>query len=150
MLPIFRRAGPGDEAAIQHLTDRAYQKWVPLIGRKPKPMTADYAVAVRDHEIELLLDMAGEVAGLIEVIPGEGHLLIENLAVDPEAQGCGYGKQLVARVEAAARERGLGTVRLYTNKLFAANVAFYQRLGYAIDREEEFRGGVIVHMSKSV
>lgn len=150
MLPIFRRAGPGDEAAIQDLTHRAYQKWVPVIGRKPKPMTADYAVAVRDHEIELLLDARGVVVGLVQVIPAADHLLIENLAVDPEAQGLGYGKQLVARVEAAARERGLGIVRLYTNKFFAANVAFYQRLGYATDREEEFRGGVIVHMSKSV
>ena len=41
-------------------------------------------------------------------------------------------------------------VRLYTNRLFAANVALYLRSGYAIDREEPFWGGVKVHMSKRV
>ena len=37
---------------------------------------------------------------------------------------------------------------LYTNKLFAGNVQLYLRLGYAIDREEPFLGGMTVHMSK--
>ena len=41
-------------------------------------------------------------------------------------------------------------VRLYTNRLFTANVELYLRSGYAIDREEAFWGGVKVHMSKRV
>jgi hypothetical protein len=41
-------------------------------------------------------------------------------------------------------------VRLYTNKLFAENVQLYSQLGYQVDREEEFTGGIVVHMSKSV
>jgi hypothetical protein len=39
---------------------------------------------------------------------------------------------------------------LYTNKLFAANLGFYERLGYAIDREEPFMGGAVVHMRKAI
>jgi hypothetical protein len=39
-------------------------------------------------------------------------------------------------------------VRLYTNKRFVENVQFYTKLGYRIDREENFAGGVVVHMSK--
>ena len=48
------------------------------------------------------------------------------------------------------RRRACPLVRLYTNRLFAANVALYLRAGYAIDREEAFWGGVKVHMSKCV
>jgi hypothetical protein len=35
-----------DAVAIQRLTREAYAKWVPIIGRQPKPMTVDYAEAV--------------------------------------------------------------------------------------------------------
>ena len=41
-------------------------------------------------------------------------------------------------------------IRLYTNKLFAENVALYRRLGYRIDREEVLADGIAVHMSKPV
>ena len=46
--------------------------------------------------------------------------------------------------------QGFSLVRLYTNRLFAANIALYLRAGYTIDREEAFLGGVRVHMSKCV
>ena len=37
-----------------------------------------------------------------------------------------------------------------TNAAFAANLALYAKLGYAIDRTEPFRGGAAVHMSKRI
>jgi hypothetical protein len=43
---------------------------------------------------------------------------------------------------------GYGEIRLYTNERFAGNVQLYGKLGYRIDREEEFRGSTRVHMSK--
>lgn len=144
----FRRAGPADAASVETITHSAYAKWVPVIGRPPKPMTADYARAVADHVIDLLVDDDGHVVGAVELIPAADHWLIENVAVEPTYQGKGYGRILVARAEELTRAAGFGTVRLYTNKLFAANVTLYLKLGYTIDREEEFRGGVIVHMSK--
>ena len=45
----LRRAAPPDAEAVRSLTRKAYAKWIPVIGREPKPMTADYEVAVRDH-----------------------------------------------------------------------------------------------------
>ena len=146
----FRRAAPDDAPAVEAITHRAYQKWVAVIGRLPKPMTADYSQAVRDHVIELLLDESDAVAGLVELIPATDHWLIENVAVDPAHQGKGYGRLLVAHAEELTRAAGIGTIRLYTNKLFAANLAMYRKLGYMLDREEGFRGGVIVHMSKGL
>ena len=38
----LRQAVATDAAAIRELTRAAYAKWVPLIGREPKPMTANY------------------------------------------------------------------------------------------------------------
>jgi hypothetical protein len=53
-----------------------------------------------------------------------------------------------AHAERLAASLGLPELRLYTNKQFATNIAIYRRRGYAIDREEPFRGGFVVHMSK--
>jgi len=145
----IRRAGPADAAAIAALTRAAYEKWVPVIGRAPKPMTADYAVAVRQHVIDLLYDEDVLVA-MIEMIPEPDHLLIENLAVLPAQQGHGFGKKLMANAELRARELGYAEIRLYTNKLFAGNVAFYRKLGYRVDGESAYLGGFIVHMSKRI
>ncbi len=70
----LRRAAPDDAPAIRELTRAAYAKWVPVIGREPRPMMADYAEAVREHLIDLLF--AGEeLAGLIETVPESDHLL---------------------------------------------------------------------------
>jgi GNAT superfamily N-acetyltransferase len=145
----IRRAGPADAAAIAALTRAAYEKWVPVIGRLPKPMAADYDIAVREHLIELL-EEDGVLVGLVECIREPDHLLIENLAVAPAHQGKGHGHRLIARVEELARSLGYGEVRLYTNKLFAENVAFYKKLGYRVDGESAFKGGFITHMSRQL
>ncbi len=41
-------------------------------------------------------------------------------------------------------------MKLYTNALFAENIALYQRLGYVREREEPFKGGTAVHMRKAL
>ncbi len=144
----LRRAGAADAAAVRDLTREAYAKWVPLIGREPKPMVADYAVAVQRHLIDMLY-VDGALAGLIEMIPESDHMLIENLAVSPAFQGRGLGHHLLSHAEALTASLGHSEVRLYTNKSFEANIAFYLKRGYRLDREEPFPGGsIVVHMSK--
>jgi GNAT superfamily N-acetyltransferase len=145
----FRRAGLDDVSAIRRVTCEAYQKWCEILGRKPKPMTADYEYAVRHHLIDLAL-LQGNVVGLVEMIISDDSLLIENLAVLPSHQGRGLGKLLVRRAEDTALGLGVTRITLYTNKLFQSNLQFYQRLCYCYDREEAFRGGHVVHLSKSV
>lgn len=147
---IYRRAGENDVEIVRSLTHAAYAKWVPVIGRRPKPMNTDYEHAVRVHVIELAY-LDGELAGVIEIVPANDHLLLENLAVAPAHQRQGLGHRLMARVEAMARARGLPQVRLYTNKAFTSNLDFYQKLGYALEREEPIKGGgFLVHFSKTV
>jgi predicted transcriptional regulator len=39
---MFRKAQAADAASIAGLTEAAYSQYIPLLGRKPQPMMADY------------------------------------------------------------------------------------------------------------
>ena len=145
----LRQATPADAAAIRELTRTAYAKWVPLIGREPKPMTANYDEAVHKHRFDLL-HIDGSLAALIETIRESDHLLVENVAVSPAFQGRGLGRKLMAHAETLAREQGFDTIRLYTNQRFVENIELYRKLGYRVDREEVVPVGVVTHMSKKL
>ena len=147
--PRIRRALAGDADAVRALTRAAYAKWVPVIGREPKPMTAAYDQAVHEHRIDLLFE-GDDLVALIEIIDRGDHLLIKNLAVAPHAQRRGHGKRLLAHAEALAADLGRPLLRLYTNPRFAGNIDLYASAGFAVDREEPFLEGTTVHMSKPV
>jgi GNAT superfamily N-acetyltransferase len=141
------RAEPTHAPAARELTRSAYEKWIPVIGREPIPMTADYGLAVREHLIDLLL-VGDEYVALVETVENVDHLLIENLAVAPAYQRRGYGRLLAGHAEDLAASLGYKEIRLYTNKAFVESIGLYSKLGYEIDREEAYKGGLIVHMSK--
>lgn len=145
----LRRATAADAAAVRDLTRAAYAKWVPVLGREPKPMGADYDAAVRDHVVDML-HVDGGLAALVEMRPEADHLLVVNVAVSPAHQGRGYGRALLAHAEELARSLGLGEMRLYTSARLTGNVRLYKRVGYRVDREEEASPhlGVFVYMSK--
>jgi hypothetical protein len=100
----FRRATAADAVTVRDITHAAYAKWIPVIGRKPKPMTADYDKAVVNNVIDLL-EEDGQPIALIEMIPEPSfepaHLLIENIAVMPERHGEGIGSVLLERAQAS-------------------------------------------------
>jgi len=134
----LRRATPADAKIVRELSRAAYAKWVPLIGREPLPMTADYDRAVVQHIIDLL-EEGGQLLALIEMIPEKDHLLIQNIAVRPDQQGRGLGDRLLRHAEGIARSLGCNEMQLYTNAAFTSNVAFYAKRGY----EEYWRGTVV-------
>ena len=146
----FRRATSADASIIGEITRAAYAKWVPVIGREPKPMTANYQQAVIDHVIDLL-EQEGRVVALIEVIPESSYLLIENVAVLPEWHGKGIGGLLLGHAETIARSLRLNELRLYTNAMFSSNISFYTHRGFEeFQREQHAKWGGVVHMKKSV
>ena len=112
-------------------------------------MSADYDVAVLTHRIELAY-ASDQFVGLIEMVLEPKHVTIENVAVHPDHQGQGFGRALLLHAETVARANNMQEIRLYTNSLFVANISLYLMSGYKIDRHEPFRGGTMVHMSKSV
>jgi N-acetylglutamate synthase-like GNAT family acetyltransferase len=132
---MIRRAGAEDAQAIRDLTRQAYAKWIPVIGREPFPMTADYQLAVARHWIDLL-EEGKELLGLIEMIPQADHLFIENLAVSS-----GYQKGGAVLPE----------VQLATNKAFSSNLTFYQKRGFELyDSKTLPDGGTMVRFRKRV
>lgn len=145
----FRSALPQDAKLIHALVRAAYAKWVPVIGREPKPMNADYEKAVREHDFALLC-IGEEIAGLIETMTRDDHLWIENVAVSPAYQGMGLGRRLLDRAEENARQSGLTKLSLLTNADFKANVTLYEKIGYVVTLREPFMGGITLCMSKTL
>lgn len=146
----LRRATLADAATIRDLTRSAYAKWVPLIGREPRPMTVNYDKAVIDHIIDLY-ETDGDVVALVEVVPHEQYLLIENIAVRPAQQGKRIGGLLLNHAENIARSLHLAELRLYTNAAFVSNMEFYSRRGFQeFGREPITAGGELVHMKKAI
>ncbi len=149
LITTIRPALPQEAGVVRELVRAAYAKWVPMIGREPLPMQADYDRALREHRIDILR-VEGSVAGLVETMLYPGHLWIENLAVHPGHQGQGHGRRLLVHAEHLAITAERPGIHLLTNAAFAANVAFYGRHGYGVDRQEPFMGGTTVYMSKEV
>ena len=143
----LRRASAEDVPAIAALVRAAYSKYVPRLGRTPKPMMADYSVSIARHQV-WVLEEKGTLIAVLELIPGSGHLLIENIALLPAHQGRGLGRKLMAFAEEEARRQGAGEMRLYTNEAFSENLAFYKRLGYRETEYEPFEGTELVHLAK--
>jgi ribosomal protein S18 acetylase RimI-like enzyme len=124
------RAAQGPDVAVLHdIVERAYGIYVERIGRRPAPMDDDYAEKLRESDVFVAVD-DGEIIGLIVLLLAEDHLLIENVAIDPERQGEGVGRALMAHAETYASDRRIPELRLYTNAAMTENLTLYPRLGY--------------------
>ena len=91
-------------------------------------------------------------SGWVEVslIPETDTLLIENVAVNPDAQGTGLGRQLMEFAEQEAARRRLTRVRLYTHEAMTESQAVYARLGYREDQRTTEDGYRRIFMSKDL
>ena len=118
----------------------AYADYVPLMGQKPAPMLADYAVHIaRDIVFVAERDIDGttDIVGFAIIIEkGEGYWL-ENIAVAPLAMGCGLGRTLMESVEDYLRPL-CDRYQLYTNVKMERNIGWDHKLGFT----ETFRGVV--------
>ena len=64
----------------------------------------------------------------------DGHRgWVNYLAVQPGAQGLGYGRAMMAHIEAALLARGCPKLNLQVRSSNTAVLAFYRQLGYAQD-----------------
>jgi len=124
----IRKAGEGDVAAVAAIARAAYALYVPRIGREPAPMVADFAAA---QAVAHLWVAGRPLTGFVAAYPRGDHWHLENVAVDPAAQGTGLGRALIAHVEVLAAEAGARAVELYTNAKMTENQALYPCLGNA-------------------
>lgn len=145
----LRFAAAGEAGEVAALVDRAYAGYIERMGRTPGPMLDDYAALIGDGLVRVIC-RDGRICGVLVLIEKDDHLLLDNVAVDPEAQGLGLGRRLVEAAEAAARRLGYGTVRLYTHETMVENVALYEHLGFSITHRAKDRGYDRIYMAKAV
>ncbi len=149
MTGVVRAAVSGDLTAVQAIVELAYAGYIPRIGRRPGPMDDDYAARIADGVVHVL-EEDGRVLACLVLIAEADAMLLDNIAVHPEAQGRGYGGVLLRFAEAAARAAGLPAIRLYTNVAMVENIALYQRLGYVETHRAEERGLRRVYFRKDL
>lgn len=142
-----RLATSHDVDAIIMLINQAYAPYVKRIGRKPLPMLVDYGAAVSEHQV-WVLDLHKDLTSVLELIPKDTYLLIENIAVLPHYQKQGLGYLLMAFAEEKAQEQGFRELRLYTNEHFVENLKFYAKLGYEETHRKAFKGADVVYLRK--
>jgi len=142
-----RRATPADLPAMRELVEAAYAKYVPRLGMRPIPMDDDYDARVANGEAWVVGD---PIEALVVLEDGDGHLLVDNVAVRPHLQGRGLGRALLAFAEATARERGYRELRLYTNERMTENRALYAHLGWTELARETIERRHAVWMGKSL
>ena len=92
-------------------------------------MLADFAAAIAAGTVHVAVE-DDSFQGFIIFMPEGDRMLLESVAVLPEAAGRGVGKALIGFCEAEALRRGLSAVHLYTNEKMTENLAIYPRLGY--------------------
>jgi ribosomal protein S18 acetylase RimI-like enzyme len=137
---------------VTELTVAAYAPYTAMLNAPPLPVTDDYGPRIAAGQV-WLLEVAGEVVGLLVIELLADHAMIFSVAVSPRAQGKGYGIRLLQWADRQAAEAGLGQIRLYTNARMERNIALYAAYGYAETgrRPNPYRPGwVLVDMVKKL
>jgi ribosomal protein S18 acetylase RimI-like enzyme len=127
---MIRPARAEDRATVEAVVTAAYAVYVDRIGKLPGPMLDDYGRLIADGAVSVL-EADGAIVGLIVLPPQSDYLLLDNIAVRPDRQGQGLGRQLIAFAESEARRLGYAELRLYTHVTMIENIALYARLGFA-------------------
>jgi GNAT superfamily N-acetyltransferase len=103
--------------------------------KAPAPMLRDYGPSV---EAGTTWVAGTPVVAVLTIYPRGDHLLVENIAVHPDAQGRGLGRGLMSFAEQEAARQGLTRMALFTHEVMTENQAIYARLGYAeVERRAE-------------
>ncbi len=143
----MRLAGHADRLIIEAIVNAAYAPYVLRIGRKPAPMLDNYLALIEARRVHLL-EEEGVVRGLVVLIPEKDGMLLDNVAVSPEAQGKGFGRMLLEFAEQVALDAGSASIRLYTNEAMTENIALYSRIGYVETHRAVEKGLRRIYMSK--
>ena len=126
---MIRPATPEDRAAVEAIVRNAYSVYLERMGQPPGPMLDDYAAQIAAGSVSVL-DEDGEIVAIIVLLAKPDYLLLDNIAVRPDRQGTGLGRQMIAFAETEARRRSFTELRLYTHETMIENIALYTRLGF--------------------
>ena len=149
MKPFIRKANHNDLDNIRQCAIAAYSLYIKRIGKDPAPMIADFATAISNDTVFIIL-LDSKFAGFVIFFQRGDHLHLENIAVEPNFQGKKLGYSLINFVETSALEQGLVAVELYTNAKMYENLILYPRLGYIKTAEYVENGFERVYFRKEL
>jgi ribosomal protein S18 acetylase RimI-like enzyme len=126
---VVERAKAEDVFAIKIMVVAAYSKYIERLGKLPAAMNSDYDKLLETQNV-YVLRLGGRVVGSILLSRDGDAIKVNNLVVDPSAQGRGYGRALMDYAEYMARAQGLAAVTLFTNEKMHENIALYMKIGF--------------------
>ena len=141
-MSLIRPATPADRDAILRLTERLGDFPVPPWRTAAEIARADHPIllaALRgpgEGHLLLVAEEGGRLLGFLfaaeraDYFTGERLAHVEDLALDPGAEGKGLARQLMEAAERWARERGCRRVTLNVWAQNERAIGLYQRLGY--------------------
>ena len=148
----LRPALPADAGAIGECVAEAYRHYIPRIGKPPGPMGDDYTEVVRHHRVFVAEAEAGEsgIIGVLVLMQTKTGMLLDNIAVHPEHQRKGIGRQLLQLAESKTRDLGHSHLQLYTHERMTENIALYKHAGYTETTRRTEQGYDRVYMQKAL
>ena len=102
-----------------------------------RPWNDPHKDIARKLKVQRELFLIGEIDGRVVaamMVGYEGHRgWVNYLAVDPERQRQGLGREMMAEAEIRLKALGCPKIQLQVRRDNAEAIAFYRRLGYAED-----------------
>lgn len=147
--PRIRDAESTDLALVTACVTAAYRPYLERMPTASAPLLDDYASLI-DHGVVRLAESGSDIVGVIVMWSRADHFYVDNVAVDPSMQGQGVGAALLDDAERAARQRGHGEIRLYTNEVMVENLEFHPRRGFTVTHRKTENGYKRVYFRRLV
>lgn len=145
----IQRADTGDVDAMGACVHDAYRHYIRRMGKVPGPMLDDYAYRVENNHT-YVIKSHDRVIALLVLIEDENGMLLDNIAVHPDAQGQGIGKKLMAFAEDLAVRSGYTRITLYTHVTMTESFEMYKQLGYVVSEKKTVDGYQRIYMEKAL
>jgi len=152
MLAI-RNYAPSDQAAIEHLHVFAIQQIGAYLGRGPWDNDIN---AIEEYYLNNQgAFLVGEYEGLLVAMgalkrtsPTRAEL--KRMRIHPDYQRCGFGQQILDKLEARARELGYTTLHLDTSTVQIAAQKLYEKNGFREVGREPLRHLEVIFYEKEL
>jgi ribosomal protein S18 acetylase RimI-like enzyme len=149
---MINAASPADAGAILALQKLAFQSEARLyddFSIPPLRQTLEELWQELAWKVVFKATRAGEIIGSVRGYQQGDTCYVERLIVHPDHQGRGLGTALMGQIEGAFP--GARRAELFTGHKSRRNIRLYQRLGYAIFRQEPVAAHLIfVFMEKQL